>query len=223
MNKILLVEDDETIGPLLQNYLQLNNFAVHLETNGINGLKAFKNDTFDLCLLDVMMPKKDGFSLANDISKINPNQKFIFLTAKNLREDVLKGYTLGAFDYIVKPFDAEILVFKIKNLIDKPKIKQKNIKIGKYLFYYAEKRLIINNRSIKLSQKEADLLSFFNENIGKVINREEALKEIWKNDSYYNINTMDVYISRLRKYLSEDATIKIENIHGTGFKFSDKL
>ncbi|MBI2270036.1 MAG: response regulator transcription factor [Bacteroidetes bacterium] len=220
MNTILLVEDDEIIGPLLRDYLGMNDFEVSLAVNGKAGLAAYKSGIFDLCILDVMMPEMNGFDLAIDISKINPDQRFIFLTSKNLREDVLKGYSLGAFDYILKPFDSEILVIKIKNLLKKTAKAERNNKIGKYLFLFSERKLIYDHKTIKLSQREADLLNLFYENAGSVINRDVALNCIWKSDNYYNINTMDVYISRLRKYLAEDKNILIENIHGKGFKLS---
>ena len=222
---ILLVEDDLNFGTLLNDFLNLHSYNVVLAKNGIEGLEKFKNSSFDLCILDVMLPFKDGFSLAKDIREIDKDIPMFFLTAKTLKDDVLRGYKIGADDYLTKPFDSEILLFKIKSIFKRKKL-IKNQEIEKFEFEFAEFRFNSKLRTlqyktekpVKLSPKENQLLKMLLGYVNDLMPRELALVKIWNDDNYFTSRSMDVYIAKIRKYLSKDASIEIENIHGEGFR-----
>ena len=225
--KILLVEDDHNFGLILRDYLTLHSYEITLAKNGIEGLEKFKKHTYDLCILDVMMPFKDGFSLATDIRSINEEIPIIFLTAKSLKEDVIKGFKIGADDYLIKPFDSEILLFKIKSIfrrkmnVNKESADKIDYVFSSYRYNSKFRELQYKSDSpITLSPKEGKLLTLLLDNINDLTTREEALIKIWNDDNYFTSRSMDVYVTKIRKYLSKDSKIKIENIHGKGFKFS---
>ena len=225
--KILLVEDDNNFGSILRDYLTLHSYETTLAKNGIEGLEKFRKHNYDLCILDVMMPFKDGFSLASDIRSINEEVPLIFLTAKSLKEDVIKGFKIGADDYLIKPFDSEILLFKIKSIF-KRKISLKKATDNKVDYIFSSFRYnskfrelqFKNDKPDTLSPKEGKLLTLLLDNMNDLTTREEALVKIWNDDNYFTSRSMDVYVTKIRKYLSKDPKIKIENIHGKGFKFS---
>jgi DNA-binding response OmpR family regulator len=225
-NKILLVEDDQNFGDVLRSYLEMHDYEVTLATDGELGLEAFKKGHFDLCISDVMMPKKDGFAMAKDIRVFNKETPIIFLTAKTLKEDVLEGFKLGADDYITKPFNSEELLFRVKAVMRrsaKPEENPENQRefiIGDYHFDYALRILTYkpDNTTDKLSPKEAQLLRLFCFRINDVLQRSEALTKIWEDDNYFTARSMDVFITKIRKYLNKDQNIEIENIHGNGFR-----
>ena len=225
--KILLVEDDHNFGSILKDYLSLHSFETTLAKNGIEGLEKFKKHSYDLCILDVMMPFKDGFSLATDIRSINDDMPLIFLTAKSLKEDVIKGFKIGADDYLIKPFDSEILLFKIKSIF-KRKIPLKKFNENKEDYIFSSFKYNSKFRELQyksenpttLSPKEGKLLTLMLNNINDLTSREEALIKIWNDDNYFTSRSMDVYVTKIRQYLIKDSKIKIENIHGKGFKFS---
>ena len=225
--KILLVEDDNNFGSILRDYLTLHSYEITLAKNGIEGLEKFRKHNYDLCILDVMMPFKDGFSLASDIRAINDEVPLIFLTAKSLKEDVIKGFKIGADDYLIKPFDSEILLFKIKSIF-KRKISLKKATDNKVDYIFSSFRYnskfrelqFKNDKPVTLSPKEGKLLTLLLDNMNDLTTREEALVKIWNDDNYFTSRSMDVYVTKIRKYLSKDPKIKIENIHGKGFKFS---
>ena len=222
--KILLVEDDTNFGNILKEYLQINNYDVVLAKNGIEGYEKFSSSEYDLCILDVMMPYKDGFSLAREIRNKNEEVPLIFLTAKNLKEDVLKGFKIGADDYLTKPFDSEVLLAKIKAIMSRKKIfsipssEDTKFKIGKFLFNSKLRILSLETNQFNLSPKENELLRLLIININDLLSREIALNKIWRDDSYFASRSMDVYITKLRKYLSLDPKVEILNIHGEGFR-----
>lgn len=223
---ILLVEDDPNFGAVLRDYLQLNDYLVTLCTNGNLGLNAFRNGQFDICILDVMMPEKDGFTLAEEIRKINKSIPLFFLTAKSMKNDMIFGFQLGADDYITKPFDSEVLLFKIKAVLNRVQPNDAGtdtniFSIGSYQFD-ATIRELANKNGVKhtLSPKESELLKLLALNINKVLTRNEALTRIWKEDNYFTSRSMDVYVTKLRKYLSQDERIEILNIHGNGFRLT---
>ena len=225
--KILLVEDDHNFGLILRDYLTLHSYDTTLAKNGIEGLEKFKKHKYDLCILDVMMPFKDGFSLATDIRSINEEIPIIFLTAKSLKEDVIKGFKIGADDYLIKPFDSEILLFKIKSIfrrkmnVNKESADKIDYVFSSYRYNSKFRELQYKSDSpITLSPKEGKLLTLLLDNINDLTTREEALIKIWNDDNYFTSRSMDVYVTKIRKYLSKDSKIKIENIHGKGFKFS---
>lgn len=220
--KILLAEDDPNFGLMLKSFLSVNSYEVTLCDNGNKAYNAFKSDDYDLCIFDVMMPDKDGFALASDIAKINKKTPFFFLTAKALKEDIVKGYKLGAIDYLVKPFDPEILLLKIQAVLasrSKKEIKQSDYSIGSFSFDSNKRQLTIDDNSIRLSPKESELLKLLCDKNGEILTREEALLKIWKEDSYFTTKSMDVYITKLRKYLKADSNynIVINNVHSKGF------
>jgi len=225
--KILLVEDDHNFGSILRDYLTLHSYETTLAKNGIEGLEKFRKYNYDLCILDVMMPFKDGFSLASDIRSINDDVPLIFLTAKSLKEDVIKGFKIGADDYLIKPFDSEILLFKIKSIF-KRKISLKKATDNKVDYIFSSFRYnskfrelqFKNDKPDTLSPKEGKLLTLLLDNMNDLTTREEALVKIWNDDNYFTSRSMDVYVTKIRKYLSKDPKIKIENIHGKGFRFS---
>ncbi|MGB0891296.1 MAG: response regulator transcription factor [Flavobacteriaceae bacterium] len=227
--KILLVEDDPNFGTVLRDYLALNDYNVTHAKDGIEGLIAFKNSDFDLCILDVMMPRKDGFSLAKDIRSTNTEVPIIFLTAKTLKEDVLKGYQAGADDYLNKPFDSEVLLHKIKAILQRKDSdksldnEQFEFEIGKFALNSKLRHLSFDGAEPqKLSPKENKLLRMLAIHKNDLMPRELALTKIWRDDNYFTSRSMDVYIAKLRKYLKADENVEILNIHGEGFRLVDK-
>jgi two-component system, OmpR family, response regulator len=221
--KILLCEDDTNLGMVLKNYLELNDYDVILERDGRLGLAAFQREKFDICLLDVMMPNMDGFTLAEEIRDINPDVPLFFLSAKTMKDDIIQGYKLGADDYITKPFDSEVLLLKIKAILKRNEELHKEeanaeYDLGKYHFNPRLRELTIEGKTQVLSPKESELLKMMCEYKNDLLPREAALKRIWGSDTYFNGRSMDVYIAKLRKYLKEDSTIEIVNIHGNGFR-----
>lgn len=228
MKKILLVEDDPNLGMLLQDYLQLKGkFQVVLCVDGEEGLRAFNKQPFDLCILDVMMPKKDGFTLGKEIRKINQQVPIIFATAKAMMEDKALAYDLGGDDYITKPFRIEELLLRINALLKRVSIAketeekvplQTHFHIGKYEFDYTTQLIWFNGIQQKLSTKEAELLQLLCLKKNAVLTREEALLSIWHDDNYFNGRSMDVFLSKLRKHLKEDPQVEILNVHGKGYK-----
>jgi DNA-binding response OmpR family regulator len=220
---ILLVEDEENFGSVLKNYLELSDYIVTLCTDGDQGLHSFRNNIYDLCIVDVMMPQRDGFSLATEIKKINPYVPLIFLTAKKLKEDILKGYQIGADDYITKPFDTEVLLYKLKAVLNRkgtPIIVEEatNFSFGIFNFNVNTRELISKSTTKKLSPKEAELLKLLCSNLNQVVSRDLALNKIWDDNNYFTTRSMDVFIAKLRKYLKEDTAIEIINVHGNGFR-----
>ncbi|CAN5709656.1 response regulator transcription factor [soil metagenome] len=221
--KILLCEDDTNLGMVLKNYLELNDYDVILERDGRLGLAAFQREKFDICLLDVMMPNMDGFALAEEIRDINPDVPLFFLSAKTMKDDIIQGYKLGADDYITKPFDSEVLLLKIKAILKRNEEMHREevnaeFDMGKYHFNPRLRELTIDGKVQVLSPKENELLKMLCEYKNDLLSREIALKKIWGSDTYFNGRSMDVYIAKLRKYLKEDSTIEIVNIHGNGFR-----
>ncbi len=221
--KILLCEDDTNLGMVLKNYLELNDYEVILERDGKLGLAAFQREKFDICLLDVMMPNMDGFTLAEEIRDINPDVPLFFLSAKTMKDDIIQGYKLGADDYITKPFDSEVLLLKIKAILKRNEELHREemnaeFDMGKYHFNPRLRELTINGKVQVLSPKESELLKMMCEYKNDLLPREIALKKIWGSDTYFNGRSMDVYIAKLRKYLKEDPAIEIVNIHGNGFR-----
>lgn len=222
--KILLAEDDKNLGNILKSYLEAKGLDVVLCANGEEALILYRNDFFDFCILDVMMPIKDGFTLARDIRAIDKKIPILFLTAKSMPEDVLEGFRVGGDDYITKPFSMEELLARMKAIIrrstglnpDTPKPTQ--YKLGKYVFEYNRQLLMIDGLEQKLTSKESELLRLLCDNVNKVLDRREALIKIWNDDSYFNARSMDVYIVKLRKYLKDDASVELLNVHGIGFK-----
>ena len=223
-NRVLVVEDDKNLGKVLTDYLTSKNYLVQLAEDGEIGFDFFTNNDYDIIILDVMMPKKDGFSLAKDIRKMNKDIPIIFLTAKSHKENIIKAFNLGADDYLTKPFSIEELLLRmdaiLKRTIKIDKIElDDNFIIGSYTFHHNQ-NLLISSSGIKykLTTKENDLLKLFCENINSKVDRSLALMKIWGDDSYYNARSMDVYIAKLRKYLREDKKIDLKTIHGFGFK-----
>lgn len=218
---IFLVEDDLSFGAVLKSYLEINDFEVDWIDDGKHALTAFRKNTFNICILDVMLPNVDGFTIADEIRKINPEVPILFLTAKNLRDDVLKGYKLGADDYITKPFDTEVLIYKLKVILKRnsgnSSKENEFYQIGNYLFDYKLRTIEHEQAKQKLSPKEAELLKMLCENKNELLPRETALKKIWGDDGYFTTRSMDVYLTKLRKLFAEDETIEIRNIHGSGF------
>ena len=223
--KILLVEDDPNFGTILKDYLTINNYNVTHAKNGMEGFEKFKRNDYDLCILDVMMPYKDGFTLAKEIKEKNKDIPIIFLTAKSLKEDVLKGYQVGADDYLNKPFDSEVLLMKIKAIMQRKSVdsvvesKQFEFQIGAF-FLNSKLRFLSYGKEdpIKLSPKENELLRLLALHLNDLMTRELALTKIWRDDNYFTSRSMDVYIAKLRKYLKRDTNVEILNIHGEGFR-----
>lgn len=221
--RILLAEDDQNLGSLLKEYLQAKNFEVDLLPDGEKAFRSFQKSFYDICILDVMMPLKDGFSVAADIRTINKDIPIIFLTAKSMKEDVLEGFKLGADDYITKPFSMEELLFRIEAILrrTKPDFRQSNqvvYKLGSYTFDFQKQILQNENNNHKLTTKESELLKMLCDNANNILERNYALKTIWFDDSYFNARSMDVYITKLRKYLKDEPSVEILNVHGKGFK-----
>lgn len=226
--QILLVEDDPNFGAVLRDYLELHDFDVVLAKDGVQGLQAFKGLEPDLCILDVMMPHKDGFTLGSEIKEITPEMPLIFLTAKSLKEDMLKGYQVGADDYIVKPFDSEVLLYKIKAVLSRksgsePEDENVEFEIGAYT-YNTETRILTHPEvQNTLSPKEGALLTLLLRNKNHVVSRSEALKKIWKDENYFTGRSMDVYVAKLRKHLKHDETVAVINVHSEGFRLVDQV
>ena len=225
--KILLVEDDPNFGRILKDYLTINNYEVSLAVNGIEGFEKFNRSEFDLCILDIMMPFKDGLTLAREIREVNEAIPLIFLTAKNLKDDVLKGYKIGADDYLTKPFDSEILLAKIKSILNrKPVVNNEEKDTFEFEFgdfnFNSKLRFLIHKEgdSHKLSPKENQLLKMLVLNFDDLLPRDIALNKIWRDANYFTSRSMDVYIAKLRKYLDKDVSLKIINVHGEGFRLT---
>ncbi len=221
--KLLLAEDDENLGLLLKEYLIAKGFDAVLFPDGEAAYKGFMKDHFDICILDIMMPKKDGFSLAKDIRIVNNEIPIIFLTAKNMKDDVIEGFKIGADDYITKPFSMEELIFRIEAILrrtaqDSQSINQQIYKLGRYTFDTLKQTLTNGEDVVKLTTKESDLLKLLCQNANKVLERNFALKSIWIDDNYFNARSMDVYITKLRKHLKDEPTVEIINVHGKGYK-----
>ena len=228
-NKILLVEDDQNFGDVLRSYLEMHDYDVTLATDGEKGLESYNKGTFDLCIFDVMMPKKDGFTLAREIREKDKEMPIIFLTAKSMKDDVLKGFKIGADDYITKPFNSEELLYRIQAILKRsqtkadPREEIKEFLIGKYHFNFPLRILTFDPEGpqedkSKLSPKEAQLLRLFAIYINDILPRSEALTKIWGEDNYFTARSMDVFVTKLRKYLKQDDNIEIVNIHGNGFQ-----
>ena len=219
---ILLCEDDENLGMLLREFLMAKGFSVDLFPDGEKGYKAFLKGKYDLCVLDVMMPKKDGFTLAKEIRGVNSEIPIVFLTAKNMKEDVLEGFHLGADDYITKPFSMEELVSRISAILRRVRGKKEKeitmFRIGQFTFDTQKQTLVIGNESKKLTTKESELLSLLCAHMNEMLERNYALKNIWVDDNYFNARSMDVSTTKLRKLLKDDPSIEIINIHGKGYK-----
>jgi DNA-binding response OmpR family regulator len=221
--KILLCEDDTNLGMVLKNYLELTDYDVTLERDGRLGLAAFQREKFDICLLDVMMPNMDGFTVAEAIRDVDPDMPLFFLSAKTMKEDIIQGYKLGADDYITKPFDSEVLLLKIKAILKRNEEENKindNIEfdLGDYHFNPRLRELKIGTTVHVLSPKENELLKMLADHKNDLLPRERALKKIWGSDTYFNGRSMDVYIAKLRKFPRADAQIQIVNVHGSGFR-----
>jgi len=223
--KILLVEDDHNFGSVLKSYLEMNDFSVDWVDDGKHALQTFHSGNYQLCVLDIMLPNIDGITIAKNIKELNPTIPFIFLTAKTLKEDILKGYQTGAFDYLTKPFDSEVLIYKIKAILQRNKTTNQLseqdediFQLGKYTFEYRVRSLFYDDKNIKLSPKEAELLKLLCTHKNDILYRDLALKSIWGEDSYFTTRSMDVYITKLRKYLKNDPSIEILNVHGNGYR-----
>lgn len=229
-NRILLVEDDQNFGDVLRSYLEMHDYDVTLATDGVQGFESYKKGVFDLCIFDVMMPKKDGFTLAREIRDRDAEMPIIFLTAKTLKEDILQGFKIGADDYITKPFNSEELLYRIQAILKRSKAKAgdaeqelREVTLGKFHFNFTVRVLTYNPGETdefkeKLSPKEAQLLRLFAIHKNDVLSRSEALTKIWGEDNYFTARSMDVFVTKLRKYLKADENIEIVNIHGNGFQ-----
>ncbi len=222
--KILLAEDDENLGLLLKEYLIAKGYNTDLYPDGEMAYHGFMKNQYNVCLLDVMMPKKDGFTLAKDIRMVNPDIPIVFLTAKNLKEDVIEGFRIGADDYMTKPFSMEELIFRIEAILRRMSSDalsadpQSKFKIGMFTFDAQKQALSNGDKEVKLTIKESELLRLLAQNANKVLERNYALKAIWVDDNYFNARSMDVYITKLRKHLKPDPKLEIINIHGRGYK-----
>ena len=225
--KILLAEDDPNLGLLVQEYLTAKGYIVHLSANGEDALKVFLREKWNICIFDVMMPIKDGFTAAKEIRTYNKEVPIIFLTAKSMKEDAIEGFKSGGDDYITKPFSMEELLMRIRAILKRTEksidnSNQQEYIIGKYRFNPTLQQLVIGAQSHKLTSRECDLLKLLCMNINQTLERNFALKVVWSDDNYFNARSMDVYIARLRKYFSQDENISIINVHGKGFKLVDQ-
>lgn len=230
--RILLAEDDPNFGDVLKSYLTLNQYKVDLAKNGIEAYDLYKKNKYNLCLLDVMMPKMDGFELAQKIKEKDKNTPIIFLTARTLKEDVLEGFKIGADDYITKPFNSEELLYRVKAVLKRSeksntKTEATQFNIGKYHFDFSIRTLTFNlgkpkEEKQKLSPKESQLLRMFAMHKNEILPRDVALEEIWNKSDYFTARSMDVFVTKLRNYLSKDSKLEIENIHGSGFRLLEK-
>ncbi len=220
---ILLVEDDQTLGYLLKEYLGMNNFKITLSTNAKDALKALDANHFDLAILDVMLPDRDGFDLAKSIQNQHPSLPFLFLTARSLKVDVLKGFSLGAVDYLKKPIDEEELVVRIRALLNRIKNQetssspQSEYTLGKYTFNPINQELIIDSNKLTLTKRESELLQYLLQHKNNLCSHKAILNDLWGKNDYFNKKSLNVFISHLRKYLQSDTSIKIENVHKQGF------
>lgn len=228
-NRILLVEDDQNFGDVLRSYLEMHNYEVTLATDGAQGLDSYNKGQYDLCIFDVMMPRKDGFTLAKEIREKDTEMPIIFLTARTMKDDVLQGFKIGADDYITKPFNSEELLYRIQAVLKRsqqkadPREEVKEFHIGRYHFNFPLRILTLDpndagEEKAKLSPKEAQLLRMFAMYMNDILPRSEALTKIWGEDNYFTARSMDVFVTKLRKYLSKDENIEIVNIHGNGFQ-----
>ena len=219
---ILLCEDDENLGMLLREYLQAKGYNTELCPDGEAGYKAFIKNKYDICVFDVMMPKKDGFTLAKEIRAINADVPIMFLTAKNLKDDIFEGFKIGADDYITKPFSMEELTLRMEAILRRVRGKKNRevtvYQIGKFSFDSKKQILSIGDKSTKLTTKESELLGLLCSHQNEILQRDFALKSIWIDDNYFNARSMDVYITKLRKHLKDDDSVEIINIHGKGYK-----
>jgi len=224
MNKrIILAEDDSNLGTLLRNYLAAKNYDTTLFMSGRSVLESFSAGMYDLCILDIMMPEMDGLALAKAIRNIEPSIPIVFLTAKNQEEDIIEGFRTGADDYITKPFSMEELLYRIEAIFRRtgvPVIRKDDdlYNIGEYLFDKKRQLLLFNDQKINLTTKESELLELLYRHKNELLERNYALRSIWIDDNYFNARSMDVYITRLRKYLKKDPSVKILNIHGRGYR-----
>ena len=221
--QILLVEDDVNFGSVLRSFLEMNDLDVTLVDDGLNAVSTFKAGQFDLCILDVMLPHVDGFTIGAEIKQLKPAIPIIYLTAKNMKEDVLAGFKIGADDYITKPFNMEELLLRIEAVLRRSGISDSeaftSFKLGGYVFESIKQTLQYNDEDpVKLTTKESELLKLLCMNVNKVLERNYALKQVWDDDNYFNARSMDVYITKLRKLLKSDDSIEILNIHGKGYK-----
>jgi two-component system, OmpR family, response regulator len=222
-NRILLAEDDHNLGNLLRNYLIAKKYDTSLAINGKEALESFRKNDYNICILDIMMPEIDGLTLAREIRKVNPGVPVIFLTAKNQKEDIIEGFISGADDYITKPFSMEELLYRIEAIlrrINEPVTKKKEefYAVGKYSFDTLKQLLKFEEHTIKLTTKESELLELLCQHKNEILERNYALKAIWIDDNYFNARSMDVYITKLRKYLKKDPSVRILNVHGKGYK-----
>ncbi|WP_439185725.1 response regulator transcription factor [Carboxylicivirga taeanensis] len=222
-SRVFMVEDDRNFGTVMKAYLEINKFEVTWVKDGLQALKRFKEGHFDICILDVMLPNVDGFTIAREIKEYNQEIPIIFLTAKVMKEDVLEGFSTGADDYITKPFDSEILICKIKAILNRNKRQNKEevqteYSIGTATFNHEFRTITLNGEEQKLSPKEADLLLLLCQTQNKVLPRDKALKQVWGETGYFTTRSMDVYITKLRKYLKDVDGVEIINIHGSGYQ-----
>lgn len=228
MKKILLSEDDIDFANVLKQYLEIHQFEVRWAKDGDEAWEIFQNEAFDICIFDIMMPKKDGFTLAEQCVSLHPEIPFLFLTARNQNEDKIKGLKLGADDYIIKPFEADELVLRITNIIKRtsksfgvqPSVNE--MQIGRYFFHTYRLELKLETKIQQLTEKEAALITFLYHNRNQLLKRDQILKAIWKNDDYFSGRSMDVFISRLRKYFRDDSSISIESVRNIGLEFKIK-
>ena len=224
--RILLVEDDVNFGNLLRDTLLFNDFDVTLERDGVQGLRAYKQGEYELCIFDIMMPKKDGLTLATEVKEIDNGQPLIFLTAKGQKEDIIAGYSAGADDYLVKPFDTDVLLYKIQAIIGRKAAEMEDepdeLFLGAFTFRPKIRQLQMDDTTTRLSPKESDLLKLLVAHKNQLLPRSKALLKIWKEDNYFTGRSMDVYVAKLRKYLKTDERLKIENVHGEGFRLVEE-
>lgn len=221
--KLLLAEDDENLGLLLKEYLVAKGYDADLYPDGEAAYKGFMREHYDICILDIMMPKKDGFTLAKEIRMVNQDIPVIFLTAKNMKEDVLEGFKIGADDYITKPFSMEELIMRIEAILRRTSQESQGnaqpvFTLGKFTFDTRKQTLSEGDNVVKLTTKESDLLKLLCQNANKILERNYALRSIWIDDNYFNARSMDVYITKLRKHLKEEPSVEIINVHGKGYK-----
>ncbi len=228
MKNILLVEDDQDFGKMLKNYLELNKFIVTWALHGEEAHTIIKQNDFDLCIIDIMMPIMDGFTLAGKITDLKPEIPFLFLTARKTKEDRIRGLKLGADDYIVKPFEAEELILRLKNIIKRASqqtshgvpIEEEIMNMGAYVFNYPNLTLNINSHTSTITEKEAKLLYYLYQNRNQLLRREDILSNVWGKTDFFSGRSMDVFVSRIRKYLKEDPSISIESVRGIGLQFN---
>lgn len=223
---IFLVEDDLSFGAVLKSYLELNDYKVTWIDDGKFAVEKFRADTYHICILDVMLPNVDGFTIGKEIRRINKDIPMVFLTAKTLKEDILKGYNVGADDYVTKPFDTEVLLCKVQAIIKRQSTAPANnevvFEVGSYIFDSKLRQIVREGVKQNLSPKESDLLKLLCQNKNELLPRETALQKIWGDDGYFTARSMDVFVTKLRKYLTDDPTVEIKNIHGSGFSLEIK-